>query len=163
MGAAYLQAIYLAPSLGQPPQAVGAARAVPGRGLEGDRYFLGLGYYSQAPGVQRAATLIEWEVLEAVRRECGLDLGDGRHRRNLVTRDVPLAGLQGRTFRIGKALFRGDGPCAPCRYLERLVGPGLFGALKGRGGLRAAVVEEGVVCVGDTVETGPGDGRGGPG
>jgi hypothetical protein len=37
MGAAYLEAIYIAPSMGQPPQAVGAASAVPGRGLEGDR------------------------------------------------------------------------------------------------------------------------------
>jgi MOSC domain-containing protein YiiM len=132
MSAAFLQAIYIVPSKGQVPQAVNVVRAVPGKGLEGDRYYLGRGSFSRWPGARRAATFIEWEAIEAVHREFGIDLDDGRHRRNLVTRGVSLAELQGRTFRIGTAVFRGDGPCAPCRYLERLVGPGLFDALKGR-------------------------------
>jgi MOSC domain-containing protein YiiM len=156
MNAAFLQAIYLVPSRGQVPQPVAVVRAVPGKGLEGDRYYLGRGSFSRWPGARRAASFIEGEALEAVRREFGIDLGDGLHRRNLVTHGVSLAALQGRTFRIGTAVFRGVGPCAPCRYLERLAGPGVFDALKGRGGLRAEIVEAGVLHVGDLIELMPG-------
>jgi MOSC domain-containing protein YiiM len=159
MSAALLQAIYIVPSGGQAPQSVAAVRAVPGKGLEGDRYYLGRGSFSRWPGARRAASFIEWETIEAVRREFGIDLGDGRHRRNLVTRGIALAGLQGRTFRIGTAVFRGVGPCAPCRYLERLTEVGVLDALKGRGGLRADVVEEGDLHVGDVIEPEPSNRR----
>ncbi len=152
MSAAFLQAIYIVPSKGQQPQPVTAVRAIPRKGLEGDRYYLGRGSFSRWPGARRAASFIEWEAIEAVRREFGIDLGDGRHRRNLVTHGISLAALQGRTFRIGTAVFRGVGPRSPCRYLERLAGPGVFDALKGRGGIRADVVAEGVLYVGDTIE-----------
>jgi MOSC domain-containing protein YiiM len=145
-------AIYRAAKAGQPLEAVEVVRAVPGHGLEGDRYFLGRGSMSRWPGAGRAVSLIEEEVIEAVGLEWGLDLSDGRSRRNIVTASVALPELLGATFRIGTALFRGVRPCDPCGYLERRIGPGLVEALRGRGGLRADVVEEGVLCVGDLVE-----------
>jgi len=148
----FVQALYLAPRARQPLEAVVSVQAVPGKGLEGDRYFLGRGALSRWPGPGRALSLIEWEVVEAVHREQGIDLGEGRARRNVVTVGVSLAALQGRRFRVGAVLLRGVGPCSPCRYLERLTGPGVFEALKGRGGLRAEVLEEGVLRVGDPIE-----------
>jgi MOSC domain-containing protein YiiM len=157
MNAAFLQAIYLVPSRGQVSQPVAVVRAVPCKGLVGDRYYLGRGSFSRWPGARRAASFIEGEAVEAVRHEFGIDLSDGRHRRNLVTHGVSLAALQGRTFRIGTAVFRGDGLCAPCRYLERLAGPGVFDALKGRGGLRAEIVEAGALHVGDAIKLMPGN------
>ena len=48
-------------------------------------------------------------------------------------------------FRIGSALFHGIGACQPCGYLERLTVTGACAALKGRGGLRAEVLEAGVL------------------
>jgi MOSC domain-containing protein YiiM len=152
MAAGAVQAIFLAPRARVPLEAVAAVRAVPGLGLEGDRYFLGRGALSRWPGPARAVSLIEAEVLEAVRREHGLDLSGGRSRRNLVTAGLALPELKGRTFRVGGALLRGIGPCSPCGYLDRLAGAGACAALKGRGGLRAAVLEEGVIRVGDAVE-----------
>ena len=148
-----IDAIYLAPRAKADPTAVGRVLAVVDRGLEGDRYFLGLGAFSRWPGEGRAVTLIEAEAVEAIRAEAGVDLSDGRHRRNLVSRGVRLPDLLGKTFRVGGAVLRGSRLCLPCRYLERLVAPGLYGAMRGnRGGLRAEVVEGGEIAVGDAIE-----------
>jgi MOSC domain-containing protein YiiM len=147
----FLEAIFIVETRRRPPQRVSAVNAVPSKGFEGDRYHLGRGSFSRWPGARRAASLIESESIDHVREEFGIDLGDGSHRRNLVTRGVRLPELIGKRFRIGTATFRGVGECAPCRYLERLAGDGLFEALKGRGGLRADILEAGVVTVGDPV------------
>lgn len=156
MSTGTIQAIYIASRAKQPLHGLVQVRAVPGQGLEGDRYFLGHGSLSRWPGAGRQVSLIEHETLEEVHRESGLDLGDGRSRRNLVTRGVRLNDLKGCTFRIGTAVLRGVGLCQPCGHLERLAGPGAFAALKGRGGLRAEVLVEGVIRVNDLVEILPG-------
>lgn len=148
-----LHAIYIAPAAGAPTAAVDAAIVHPGRGIEGDRYFAGAGSFSRWPGEGRAISMIEQEVIDALRDEHGFDLSAGRHRRNLVTRGVRLGDLNGRTFCIGTAVFRGARECAPCRYLERRVAPGLYDALRGgRGGLRVDVLEAGAFHVGDAIE-----------
>jgi MOSC domain-containing protein YiiM len=147
-----LVGIYLAGKAGDSLCEAQSVRCIAGRGLEGDRYCTGKGSYSRWPRPERAVSLIEQETIDAVRLEHGIDVGQGRSRRNLVTTGVRLEELRGKRFRIGTAVFLGGGPCAPCRYLERLLGPGTFDALAGRGGLRAEVVEKGVITVGDVVE-----------
>ncbi len=143
--------IYVAAARGAPPVMADRAVAVSGRGLEGDRYAAGEGSFSRWPDAGRAVSLIEQETVDDVLAEHGLDLAAGLHRRNIVTAGIRLADLNGRRFRIGDALFRGARLCAPCKYLERLVGPGTFHALRGRGGLRADVWESGMVAVGDAI------------
>jgi MOSC domain-containing protein YiiM len=147
----HLESIFIAPAAKAPLVGVPEVRAVVGRGLEGDRYFLGQGSFSRWPGDGRPITLIEAEAIDTVLQETGIDLSAGRSRRNLVTRDVRLADLNGRRFRIGEALLRGTRLCAPCAFLERLTEPGVFAALKGRGGLRAEILEGGTIRAGDTV------------
>ncbi len=147
-----IHAIYLASRAGAPLLPAEQVRALKGLGLEGDRYALGQGSFSRWPGMGRAVSFVEQEVIEAVLREHGLDLAEGRSRRNVVTTGVALLGLVGRRFRVGGALFRGDRPCEPCGYLERRVGPGLVAVLRGRGGLRADVLEEGTFGLGDGIE-----------
>jgi MOSC domain-containing protein YiiM len=87
-----------------------------------------------------------------VRRDLGIDLGDGRSRRNIVTAGADLNNRRGQKFRIGTVLFRADIACQPCAYLERKTEAGALAALKGRGGLRAEVLEEGVIRRGDAIE-----------
>jgi MOSC domain-containing protein YiiM len=147
----HLDSIFIAPSAKARPIPVPDVRALAGQGLEGDRYALGVGSFSRWPGGGRAVSLIEAEALDAIHHETGIDLREGRSRRNLVTRGVRLTQLVGRTFRIGTAVFRGDRPCQPCKFLERLTAPGAFAALNGRGGLRADVIETGVVRPGDEI------------
>jgi MOSC domain-containing protein YiiM len=144
--------LYVAPEAGAAMLPVPEVTAVPGRGLEGDRYYHGRGSFSRWPGEGRAVTLIEQEAIEAIRREHGIELANGVSRRNVVTSGGALADLNGRKFRIGEALLRGARLCAPCRYLERRVAPGLYEAMKGRGGLRADVYQGGVIRVGDGIE-----------
>jgi MOSC domain-containing protein YiiM len=149
---ATVQGIFIGPSGGEPLVGVPEARVLPGQGLEGDRYALGLGCFSRWPATGREVTLIEGEVIEEVARAHGLDLREGRSRRNIVTAGMRLGELMGKTFQVGTALLRGDRPADPCAYLGRLVGPGVMEALRGRGGLRATILREGVVRVGDAIE-----------
>ncbi|MGH7423278.1 MAG: MOSC domain-containing protein, partial [Candidatus Methylomirabilales bacterium] len=95
-------------------------RAIPGKGLEGDRYFTQTGTYSKKPRLDREVTLIEVEAIEALAREYKIALEPGAARRNIVTRGVPLNHLVGREFRVGDVTVRGLRLCEPCAHLERL-------------------------------------------
>lgn len=150
-----VEAIYLAPAAKAEPAAVHQVAAVAGRGLAGDRYYLGVGAFSRWPGEGRQVTLIEAEAVAAILAGTGIDLSGGRHRRNVVTRGVRLSDLLGLRFQIGDASFRGSRLCAPCRYLERLVAPGLYEAMRGRGGLRAEITSHGRIAVGDSIRVVP--------
>ena len=146
-----IEGIYVASEARQPLVEVAAVRAVRGRGLEGDRYFLQVGTYSNHPGNGREVTLIEAETLEAPQRELGVDLAPAGSRRNVVTRGVPLNHLVGRRFRVGEVLLEGTRLCEPCAHLEGLTRKGVLAGLVHRGGLRTVIVEEGTIRRGDIV------------
>jgi len=147
-----LVSIHIAPEATVPLQSVTAARAVAGKGLEGDRYFTGCGTWSTHPGLGREVTLIECEAIEALERESDLKLELGEPRRNLVTRGVPLNHLVGREFRVGEVRLRGIRLCEPCKHLEGLTKAGVKDALLHRAGLRTEIVREGILRVGDPIE-----------
>jgi MOSC domain-containing protein YiiM len=140
-----VEGIYVSEKARRLPVSVDSARLVAGQGLEGDRYFLGKGSFSHWHGTGRALTLVEAEALEDV----GLSFAAAR--RNVVTRGVDLNALVGVRFRVGEVECLGRRLCEPCRHLERLEGDGLMRSLAGRGGLRADVLGEGLVTVGDPV------------
>ncbi|MGH7408401.1 MAG: MOSC domain-containing protein [Candidatus Methylomirabilales bacterium] len=144
--------IYIAPAASRPMRPVAEARAVTGKGLEGDRYFREVGTYSAKPAPHREITLIAVEALEAVTRETGITLATGESRRNITTRGVPLNDLVGQTFRLGAVRVRGVRLCPPCQHLEDLTGlPGVMKALVDRGGLRVQVLTDGPIRVGDSI------------
>jgi MOSC domain-containing protein YiiM len=143
--------LFVAPAAGLPMQARQEVVVVPGRGIEGDRYAAGTGTFSAAAGSGRAVTLIENEVLEAVRAECGLVIGGVETRRNILTEGINLNDLVGRRFAVGDVVLVGTRLAEPCAHLERLTRPGVRVALVHRGGLRADVVSGGVVRVGDSL------------
>ena len=143
--------IHVAPQAGAPMVVVPEARAVPGRGLDGDRYASGRGHYSPKPSSGgREITLIETEAVEAL-DELGVKLTAAETRRNVATRGVPLNHLVGRVFRVGAVRLRGTRLCEPCKYLDGLTRDGVMAALVHRGGLRAQVLDEGIIRVGDVV------------
>jgi MOSC domain-containing protein YiiM len=143
--------IYTAPKAGAPVEERQSATAVVGRGLEGDRYFDGIGYWSTHPGNGREVTLIEIETIEALANERNVVVAPGAARRNVVTRGVPLNHLVGREFQIGRVRLRGQRLCEPCDYLEGLTMKGVLTGLIHRGGLRADIVTGGTIRVGDEV------------
>lgn len=150
--------IYITPRASAPVQAVTEVRAVAGRGLEGDRYFEGDGTWSASVGRGREVTLIESEAIQAIRAEDGIDIDPGEARRNIVTAGVALNHLVGRDFLVGPVRLRGIRLCEPCAHLSRLTGAPLIKALIHRGGLRAEIVQEGVIRVGDPIRPGAKEG-----
>lgn len=132
-------------------QFVSQARAVVGRGLEGDRYFNALGTYSNHPGNGRHVTLIESEVVEALRKEYQVEVAAAFCRRNIVTHDVALNHLVDREFRVGEVVLRGMRLCEPCAHLEKLSAPGALRGLIHRGGLRAEILTGGTIRIGDPI------------
>jgi len=143
--------LFIAPSGAAPMQSVLLARSVAGRGLEGDRYFSGLGTYSNNPGTGRQVTLIEIEAIEALKRESAVEAAAALCRRNIVTRAVALNHLVEQEFSVGEVVLRGTRLCEPCVHLERLSVPGTLRGLIHRGGLRAEVVSGGIIRVGDPI------------
>jgi MOSC domain-containing protein YiiM len=136
-------------------RAVDSAHALPGRGLEGDRYFSKSGTYSARDGADREITLIESEALEALQRDYGIALEAEETRRNVETRGVPLNHLVGREFRIGGVTLLGLRLCEPCGYMEELSGKPVRAGLVHRAGLRAQILTEGWIRAGDPVEPTP--------
>ncbi len=151
-----VKAIFLGAEREAPLESRAEVRAVPGRGLEGDRYFAKTGTYSKTDGPDREVTFIESEAIAAAERDEDLTIRPELTRRNILTEGVALNHLVGREFRVGDLRFLGIRLCEPCRHMEELSGvPGARKALVHRGGLRAQVLDEGVLRVGDEVRTEP--------
>jgi MOSC domain-containing protein YiiM len=134
-----------------PMDSVPEVNAVPGRGLEGDRYFERIGTYSDREGTGREVTLIESEAVEAANRDQGMDLEAGDARRNIVTAGVALGDLVGKEFFVGQVRLRGMRLNEPCEHLAELTGKPVVKALVHRGGLRADILEGGRIRVGDAI------------
>jgi len=143
-----VESIYIASAAKAPMRRVEDVKAIPGAGLEGDRYASGTGTFSQ-PKPDRELTLIESEAIEALKRDYHVDIEPGTARRNIVTRGVALNHLVGREFRIGEVKVRGIRLCEPCEHLEKLTAEPLIKGLRHRGGLRAQVLTTGVIRHGD--------------
>jgi MOSC domain-containing protein YiiM len=134
---------------------VPTARALPGRGLAGDRYAARAGTFTpvDAGGRGYDLTLIQTEVLDALLLPDDRQLGYAEARRNLVTRGIDLNALVGRRFRVGDVECMGQRLCEPCAHLERLTTRGVLRGLIHRGGLRADVLTGGHINTGDIIQT----------
>ncbi|MCC6223336.1 MAG: MOSC domain-containing protein [Thermoleophilia bacterium] len=146
-----VETIVLRGAPGSEPVTVARARALAGHGLEGDRYASGAGTFSATAGTGRDLTLIEAEALDALAVAAGIRLAPGDTRRNVVTRGIGLNDLVGRRFRLGSVECLGRRLCDPCSHLEGRTTPGVLAGLAGRGGLRADILADGEIAVGDEI------------
>lgn len=144
LGSGSVAGILISPEAEAPMVRVDEARAVKGRGLAGDRYYDGNGTFSK-PGRGYELTLVDADVLQDV----GLTWEDGR--RNIVTRDIDLNALVGHRFTVGQVECIGRRLAEPCAHLESLARAGIMRPLVHRGGLRADILADGTVRVGDGV------------
>ena len=125
-----------------PLLAVDEVECLAGRGLRGDRF---LDYRS---GYRGQVTFFAEEVHRGLLREVPRPMhGPGVYRRNILTAGVDLGTLIGREFTVQGVTFRGTGECAPCHWMNRAVGPGAEAWLRGRGGLRAVILSDGLLRV----------------
>ena len=70
-------------------------------------------------------------------------------RRNVIVSGVDLKGLIGADFELQGVQFRGTAQCAPCYWMNTAFAPGAEKFLAGRGGLRARILTDGRISVGD--------------
>jgi hypothetical protein len=141
-----VETILVAPRAGAPSLSLDSARALAGRGLDGDRHVTGQGTFpSGLPG--SALTLIEDEVCASFSPPLSAD----EHRRNVVTRGIDLNALVAREFTIGAVRCQGMRLCEPCTVVDGYAQRPLLRALVHRGGLRADILEDGTIHRGDPV------------
>jgi MOSC domain-containing protein YiiM len=142
--------LYIASQPAKPMFAVSEARAFADRGLEGDRFFRDSWNAAKRP--DKAVSLIEEETLEAAAAELGTENFADKSRRNIITRGVPLVELLDREFTIGNVVMRGIRLFEPCAHLEKVSKlPGIFQALEHRSGLKAAILTDGMIRIGDPI------------
>jgi MOSC domain-containing protein YiiM len=127
-----------------------SVRAFADRGLEGDRFFRES--WNAIDRSDKAVSFIEDEVLDLAAEELGLESIAQQTRRNIVTRGVPLIDLLHREFVVGDVRMRGIRLFEPCGHLVQVSKlPGIFKALHHRSGLKAAILSDGVISVGDRI------------
>jgi MOSC domain-containing protein YiiM len=119
---------------------VPTVECVAGRGLRGDRFF---DYKNNYKG---QITFFSLEVFDEL---CGSLQVEGvppsAVRRNVFTRDVDLNGLIGKDFDVKGIRFHGTEESRPCYWMNRAIAPGAQDFLRGRGGLRARILSDGVL------------------
>ncbi len=143
--------LHFATEAGAPMIDVEQLTLVAGKGIEGDRYMLGNGFYSRRPEQGRQATLFELETLVALQRDLHIELRPEEHRRNITTRGVPLNHLVGRRFRVGEVLLEATRLSVPCKHVEQTSGKAVFNALVNRAGLNTRILQGGVIRAGDVI------------
>ena len=119
-------------------------RCLAGRGVIGDRFF------DFKESYKGQVTFFEKETYDAI---CGhlavCDRSPAVFRRNVITRGLDLNQLIGADFELQGVRFRGAEECRPCLWMDQTFGPGAEKFLLGRGGLRAVILTDGVLAVGD--------------
>ncbi len=133
------------------PAAAGTGRVSvrAGLGLVGDRYF-------NHPAHRNAAvTVFDADVLDRLAADLGLPAVPDPllTRRNIILRGYPVDELpRGREFSLdsgdGPVRFQAHRPAHPCAWMDTVLAPGAFKALRGHGGVRCVPVTDGTLRVG---------------
>lgn len=114
-----------------------------GRGIEGDRF---LDFKDDYKG---QITFFERETYDQLCAEFAVwDREPSVFRRNVITAGVALPTLYGREFEVQGVRFLGVAECAPCHWMNTAFHPGTETRLRGHGGLRAKILDDGVLRAG---------------
>jgi hypothetical protein len=137
-----------------------------GLGFVGDRYF------NQAAHRQAAVTILSAEVLDELARALGLARVPDPllTRRNIVLRGFTVDTLAARRGPSGEKVdgalfsldsghgpvrFRAHRPANPCAWMDQVLAPGAFRALRGHGGVRCVPLDDGKLSLGRATLTVP--------
>ncbi len=156
IGTGSVVALFIVDRRAAPMKQVEQLYALAGRGIEGDRYFLGTGTYSKKPEPGRQVTLIKSEVLQSLKDKFEITVKPEESRRNVLTRGIEINDLIGAEFFVGPVRLRAHRITQPCLYLEKLLDqPGLYKELWDNGGISCEILSDGVIKEGDIISTSP--------
>ncbi|HEY1770867.1 MAG TPA: MOSC domain-containing protein [Chthoniobacterales bacterium] len=117
---------------------------VAGRGIRGDRFF------DFRDDYQGQVTFFSREVFEELAQTMRLtNKSPGVLRRNVIVSGVELNDLIGHDFVLQGIQFRGTAHCKPCPWMDVAFAPGSEEFLAQRGGLRARILTDGQLHVGN--------------
>ncbi len=129
-----------------PVQSVPEIECLAGRGIRGDRFL------DFKPDYKGQITFFAWEDLVRMWDDLGVPESSrdpAACRRNVITRDWdPTAGID-REFTIQGVQFRGTEECRPCYWMNSAIHSRAEDWMKGRGGLRARILTDGRLRVGE--------------
>ncbi|GAB2833501.1 hypothetical protein GCM10027200_36520 [Lentzea nigeriaca] len=113
-------------------------------GIVGDRYFNHPAHRNAAITLIAAESLNAWSVGPLVAR------------RNIVVRGFDVDALpRGTVFSLdtgdGPVRFEVHRPANPCAWMDVVIAPGAFKALRGKGGIRTVPLDDGVLRLGTAV------------
>lgn len=148
-----LHAILIGEKAKEPLHYVDSVKAVEGRGLENDRYYLKQGTFNKPQLSQdvREISILPYESLKMCNDRLKSNLSFLDLRRNLVIENFDIKVLENKIFSIGEAEFTIVRTCPPCRYLSRLLDEDMMTGLKYIGGYRAKIIKSGLISVGDEI------------
>ncbi len=115
---------------------------VAGRGIRGDRFF------DHKPDFKGQITFFAWENLLQMWKE--LQIPEDKRvasatRRNVISVGRDLNQLIGETFEIQGIEFYGTEECSPCEWMNEAIHPDAKTWMRGRGGLRARILSDGIL------------------
>lgn len=128
-----------------PILAVREIECVAGRGIRGDRFF------DYKPDYKGQITFFAWENLQRLWEELEIpeeDRDPSATRRNVITEGLDLNAFIGREFEIQGIRFLGIEECRPCYWMNHAIHSEAEQWLKGRGGLRAKILADGILSAG---------------
>jgi MOSC domain-containing protein YiiM len=146
-------AIFVAPAKHAAQVRVESVQLKSGRGIVGDRFF---GFRPKQKG--RNLTLLEAEVIAEFNQNYRQTIPLDATRRNVITHGIRLNDLVGKTFKLGGVLCRGIELCEPCKVIARsfpeagLLEREIIHAFTNKGGIRAEVLADGVIDVGQSIQ-----------
>jgi len=115
-----------------------------GRGILYDRFF---DYEEDYKG---QITFFDWAVYERVKKEIVQgDLVPSKFRRNVMLEGIDLNALIGKHFSLNGIEFTGSCECKPCFWMDEACAEGTHEFLRGKGGLRARILNDGVLTLGE--------------
>mgnify|MGYP000347881284 FL=1 len=116
---------------------------VAGKGVVDDRFFDYLDDY------KGQITFFDWDVYQKVKNEVVKgELDPSKFRRNVLLKGIDLNELIGKRFSIDGIELTGSCECSPCFWMDEACAEGTEEFLKGRGGLRARILKDGVLRLG---------------
>ncbi|MDF1589669.1 MAG: MOSC domain-containing protein [Gammaproteobacteria bacterium] len=150
---AKVKEILIAPKANASIMSLSQAQLDAGKGIVGDRYYSAQGTFSEhlkdLPDVE--LTLIEQEQIQRFNDITSLDYSGQDFRRNIVTEGIKLNELVDKTFSIGDVSCRGIRLCEPCGHLAKQLGSEILDHMIHRGGLRAQILSDGQIQLGDAL------------
>lgn len=148
-----VSSIYISTSANAELEPLKTAQLHAGKGIVGDRYYTGKGTFSEmlAGNPAKELTLIESEEIDAFNKTHGLSLSPASLRRNIITSDIRLNELVGKTFYMGDVELLGIRLCEPCPHLADILTPKVIPGLLGKAGLRASIKSNGTIKPDDII------------